>query len=401
MPQSYINLNKSLLDVNIPKLVEFTKLYTQNQLMVYVKSKFSEQALFVAEQIELFDKAQKKLPSWVANGCYFTRKSLEQCSSIPLANFKASLILGDVLVDLSAGLGVDDVAFANSFKQVIGVDPDKELNQIVRHNFNKLGVTNIIRVDANAADYLASNTQIADAYYIDADRRPTSKIKTFSLVDATPNVLAIVPKLVEQGSTLLLKLSPMVDIVYLFKTFANIETIYVVGFKNEVKEVLVVMHKTAHSAHQNIKAVQVNELGEVEHQFPGNVIVKTEESKIEDCFFEPSNMVIKAGLSASYAKACGINIVAKNSHYCTANFAVNNYFGRIFKVIHHQPFSKTSIKQYLKTNQITKANISARNFVTTVDEIRKTFNLTEGGEDYIFCTTDAAKNKLFWHCNKI
>lgn len=400
MPQSYTNLHQSVLDVNITNLVAFTKLYSKTQRIGYLKNTYNTHAIFFEEQIELFDKAQKKLPSWVAKGCYFTRKSLEQCSSIPLANFKTNLFLGDVLVDLSAGLGVDDVAFANSFKQVIGVDPDKDLNQIVRFNFNKLGVTNIIRVDAKAEDYLSNNTQIADAYYIDADRRPTSKVKTFSLVDATPNVLAIVPKLVDQGSTVLLKLSPMVDIAYLFKTFANIEMVYVVGLKNEVKEVLVVMHKNALSEHQNIRAIQVNEQGEVECQFPENAVLNQADVIGVDYFYEPSNMVIKAGLSVNYANACGIDIVAKNSHYCTANFAVNNYFGRMFKVINHQPFSKTTIKQYLKTNQITKANISARNFVTTVDELRKTFALTEGGDDYIFCTTNAAKNKLFWHCKK-
>lgn len=98
-------------DLNIEMLIEYTKAYNKTQLIMFLRKHYGEQAPFVAVQLELFDKAKKKLPAWTAAGCFFTKKSLEQCSSLPLASFKTTLVKGNILVDLSAGLGVDDVAF--------------------------------------------------------------------------------------------------------------------------------------------------------------------------------------------------------------------------------------------------------------------------------------------------
>ena len=400
MLQSYVNIAQCMQDLNIEMLNEYTKSYNKTHLVLFLKKQYGPCTPFVAEQLEVIDKAKKKLPEWFSKGCFFTKKSLEQCSSLPLAKFKTLLVKGDVLIDLSAGLGVDDVAFAATFKQVVGVDTDEVLNTIVRHNFNQLNLKNVTRVDASAEMFLSDNKLNVDVFYIDADRRPSGSTKTFSLTDATPNVLEMVPLLLSNGSEVLLKLSPMVDIAYLLKTFNHIKQVFVVGFKNEVKEVLVLLNNQSKTDVNNIKAVQVNEDGEVEFSFLPNKCEPIPISSIGNQFFyEPSNMLIKAGLSGDYAKHCGLNLVAKNSHYATGGF-VDAYFGRCFHVIHHGNFNKAGLKQYLKQHQITKANISARNFVSSVEDIRKTFAIEDGGGDYLFFTQDAGKNKLFWHCRK-
>ncbi len=400
MLQSYVNIAQCMQDLNIEMLNEYTKSYNRTQLILFLKKRYGPCTPFVAEQLEVIDKAKKKLPEWFSKGCFFTKKSLEQCSSLPLAKYKASLVCGEILVDLSAGLGVDDVAFAANFKQVIGVDSDEALNTIVMHNFNQLNRNNIKRVDATAETFLSDNKLKVNVFYIDADRRPSGSTKTFSLIDAAPNVLEIVPPIIHQGSEVLLKLSPMVDIAYLLKTFGYIKKVFVVGLKNEVKEVLVLMNNQSKTDSTNIEAVQVNEHGEVEFEFSLNNNEQIRVSNLNNQFFyEPSNMLIKAGLSGDYAKHCGLNLVAKNSHYATGDF-VHAYFGRCFQVIHHDTFNKAGVKQYLKQCQLTKANISARNFVSSVEDIRKTFTIEDGGGDYLFFTQDAAKNKLFWHCKK-
>jgi hypothetical protein len=400
MLQSYVNNAQSMQDLNIEMLIEYTKSYNKTQLIMFLRKQFGEHAPFVAVQLELFDKAKKKLPDWAAAGCFFTKKSLEQCSSLPLANFKTTIVKGNVLVDLSAGLGVDDVTFSKTFKKVIGVDVDEDLNKLVRHNYEKLNIKNITRVDATADFFLSDNKLDVDVYFIDADRRPTGLTKTFSLTDATPNVLELVPELLKNNSDVLLKLSPMVDIAYLFKIFPNVKRVYVVGMKNEVKEVLLLLNHQYETDPQHIEAVQVNEEGLVEFSYSPKSIPKVEPTKDEALhFFEPSNMIIKAGLSSEYASSLGLNMVSKNSHYATGNW-VDGYFGRWFKILHHAEFNKSGIKQYLKSIGLIKANVSARNFVSTVDEIRKIFLIDDGGEDYLFFTQDASKNKLFWHCVK-
>jgi hypothetical protein len=401
MAQSYVNIIQCMQVLNIEMLKEYTKLYNKTQLILFLKKNYGDCTPFIAEQLALIDKSKKKLPEWFAQGCFFTKKSLEQSSSIPLAKYKASLLKGDLLIDLSAGLGVDDVAFSTTFNRVIGVDVDETLNSIVRHNYERLNIHNVTRVDNTAEAFLIENLIKADAYYIDSDRRPSGSTKTYSLIGATPNVLDLAPALVGKGSDVLLKLSPMVDVSYVFKTFDYVKRLIVVGFKNEVKEVLVLLNSQANTECCNIEAVQVNEDGKVEFNFSFTLNRLIRESHIDNHFFyEPSNMIIKAGLSDDYADCCGLSLVAKNSHYATGGF-IDGYFGRCFSVVNHIVFSKSGIKQYIKQHGITKANVSARNFVSSVDEIRKSFNLEDGGDDYLFFTQDAVKNKLFWHCKKI
>ena len=401
MPQNYANIEDSLNEFNIKNVIEFTKSYTSNKLVAYVKATYPKVWPLVMEQINLFDKAQKKLSIWQNAGCLFTTKSFEQCSSLPLATYKASLISGNTLVDLSAGLGVDDAAFAQVFKKVIGVDADAELNVLVRYNFKKLGITNITRVDAFAEDFLANFNQPLDVVYIDADRRTANNQKVYTLKDSSPDVLALIPELLKNSTQILLKLSPMVDLSYIQQTLPHVAQIQVVGIKNEVKEVLVLLDKEASKT--EIKAVQVDALGNVEFEFSSlqqNEINANSEINF-NYFYEPSNMVIKAGLSTSLAQACNMQLVAKNSHYMLSQNANLNYCGRGFKIIHHDVFSKSAFSKYIKQINLAKANVSARNFVTTVDEIRKVFKLNDGGEDYLFFTTNAAKQKLFWHCSKM
>ena len=48
-----------------------------------------------------------------------------------------------------------------------------------------------------------------------------------------------------------------------------------------------------------------------------------------------------------------------------------------------------------------KANITIRNFPSSVAELRKRLKLKEGGEDYIFATTLADESKVLIKCKKV
>src|SRR5574344_322209 len=69
-------------------------------------------------QIEGRQKAKTKLPTWYANPdiIYPPHLALEQCSSEKTATYKADLIEGDTLVDLTGGLGVDCSFLSKKFK---------------------------------------------------------------------------------------------------------------------------------------------------------------------------------------------------------------------------------------------------------------------------------------------
>ena len=61
-------------------------------------------------------------------------------------------------------------------------------------------------------------------------------------------------------------------------------------------------------------------------------------------------------------------------------------------------FNKKELKKNLKG--IDAANITTRNFPISVAELRKKLKIKEGGENYIFATSDAKNNHLLLICKK-
>jgi len=73
------------------------------------------------EQIESKKRCLNKLPTWCKskNIYYPNRISIEQTSSEITAAYKANIISGNTLIDLTGGFGVDSYYFSKQFKTVI------------------------------------------------------------------------------------------------------------------------------------------------------------------------------------------------------------------------------------------------------------------------------------------
>ena len=65
--------------------------------------------------------------------------------------------------------------------------------------------------------------------------------------------------------------------------------------------------------------------------------------------------------------------------------------GRCFKIESVLPYNK---KQFKKEFVGSKANITTRNFPETVQKIRKKLNIKDGGDSYLFFTTDRIDEKM-------
>src|SRR5690606_17478033 len=96
-----------------------------------------------------------------------TAVSVEQTSSEPAAAFKASLVKGKLLVDLTGGFGVDSFFFAKQFEQVVHVEQNSALSEIAAYNFKLLGVPNIETVNTTTEHFLQHFTGHADVLYLD------------------------------------------------------------------------------------------------------------------------------------------------------------------------------------------------------------------------------------------
>ena len=379
-------------------LQSFLKKYAGFSAM-QVKKDFPAIYRVLSAQLELYPRAAEKLPEFTSTCCYLTRKSYEQSSSEPLAAYRASLFGGDTVIDLAGGLGIDDIALSKSFKNVVSVDPDGELNQIVDVNLARLKIGNIARVTTSAEEFVLSELN-ADLIYIDADRRssPSGK-RSVTLHDSKPDILKMLNRLFEISPMVLLKLSPLVDITYLIKTLKWVKEIRVISLKGETKEITVLMERK-HTSEPAVIAVDISSKGET-RQFPfkNDTSAKPDPGIRGTYLLEPASCLIKAGLVSRYAESLNIPPPDKNNILLFSSHAPADFMGRVFTIRTEMEFSKSALKNYLARNSITKANVTCRNFPVKPEELKKTFRLNDGGDDYFFFTVLKGEKK-FYHCLK-
>ena len=392
--------------VNIKQLCDDYKSMQSDQLIYELRKAYPNNTHLVASQILYHQKAKMKLPEFISNGCWLTAKSYEQSSSEATATFKASLFKGHDLLDLTGGLGVDDIAFSKVFVNVHSIDIDAELNAIVQSNVHKMGIGNIQRITNSAEAFVGDNQEKFDLIYADADRRTDKDTKQFLLTDIQPNLMELLPKIKKMSSKILLKLSPMLDLTLLKKQLPEIHQIIVVALGGEVKELLCVIDSKAPNECL-IEAVEIDEIGSVLFDY-NNQVSKSHHTILYECqpqtasfFYEPASALIKSGLHHSYISQFGMHPISPNSIYTIGNQFVNGFFGRAFQLVGAIKFNKKTILSYLAQHQIKFANIAKRDFTNDVVELKKMFNLMDGGSDYLFFSTDHNKQKWMFHCKKI
>ena len=85
----------------------------------------------------------------------------------------------------------------------------------------------------------------------------------------------------------------------------------------------------------------------------------------------------------------------QHSHLYTSDSLID-FPGRCFKIKNTLPYNK----QLLRKESINKANITTRNFPETVSQIRKKLKITDGGNSYMFFTTNIDENFIVLICSK-
>lgn len=193
-------------------------------------------------QIAGWQIAEKKVPLWArTEGILYPRHlSMEQCSSEVTARYKASLVSGESLADLTAGFGVDCSFMARNFNRVIYVEKQEILCDLARHNFPLLGLSRIQVCQADGVEYLRQMEPV-DCLFLDPARRDSHGGKTVAISDCEPDVCALESLLVEKGQYVLVKLSPMLDIGTALRELKYLREIHIVAVNNECKELIAVL----------------------------------------------------------------------------------------------------------------------------------------------------------------
>lgn len=359
---------------------------------------------YCLQQIEGWQTARRKLPRWAGtDGVVFPRRlSLEQCSSEATALYKARIVERllpegrDSMADLTAGMGVDFSYLAPLFERAVYVERDRELCDLSERNMPLLGVENAVAVCREAEEFVLEGEHFS-MLYLDPARRDKDGRKVSSIEHCSPDVGSMAKRLLEISPLVMVKLSPMLDIHDALTRLPEVAEIHVVGVDGECKELLLVMRRSHAYPIRHVCA----DLGEhgSEYAFEGGkAAAPTISPSIDSFLYEPNACILKAGIQDSLCKAFGIGKLHPFSHLFTSDKKVEGFPGRSFQVVSVSDCSKKSIRNM--AGNLGKANLTVRNFPSTVAELRKKWKLAEGGEDFLFATTVADGSFAIIHCKK-
>ncbi|MCC9165833.1 THUMP-like domain-containing protein [Pontibacter harenae] len=358
--------------------------------------------LELVQQIQALQKASAKLPTWASHPdiVFPAILSVEQTSSEATAAYKASLVSGKLLIDLTGGFGVDSFFFSKSFEKVIHVEQQSELSEIAAHNFRVLQADNVEAINTTAEAFLQQFEGKADVIFLDPARRSEQNQKLHFLQDCEPDVLQLLPLLFSKADAVLLKTSPMLDIDLAINQLQQVAKVWVVAVQNECKEVLYLLQS---KPSETVEQVAINLLPNATSQVLR--FNREEEESIKPAFsdpqeyiYEPNAAILKAGAYKAVGEAYNLNKLHPNSHLYTSDNFVEGFPGRSFRCLDTCRYSK---KEMLRRLPQKKANITVRNFPDTVATIRKKTGIKEGGDTYLFFTTDMHQQPIVLICQKV
>ncbi|WP_299001757.1 class I SAM-dependent methyltransferase [uncultured Tenacibaculum sp.] len=352
----------------------------------------------LANQLVAKQKSEKKLPTWFAteNIYYPAKISIEQTSSEITANYKSKLVQGESIIDITGGFGVDCLAFSKTFKKVIHCEINNDLSEIVAHNYKQLGVLNVETIAGDGLEYLKSTSQKFDCIYIDSSRRNDIKGKVFLLKDCLPNVPENLDLLLEKSNTILIKNSPILDITSTINELKFVKEIHIVAVNNEVKELLFLLKKEFKGL---VKVKTINLLKNKDQKFNFNLEneVFFDYSLPQKYLYEPNTAILKSGGFNEVASQLKVHKLHQHSHLYTSEKLIEDFPGRIFEIISVFPYNKKKLKREIKVD---KANITTRNFPKTVAQIRKETKLKDGGDTFLFFSTNLNNELIVVNCVK-
>lgn len=356
----------------------------------------------LAAQIQSRQKALKKLPEWSANEklIFPPALSVEQCSSEATAHYKAGIVSGKTLIDITGGMGIDCYYMSHSFAQAHYFEQQPEVAATAAYNFAQLGATRI-HVHEGESLHALRDGLTADWLYADPARRDANKEKVVRLADCTPDVAGNAALLLNAAPNILIKTSPLLDIDLASKELQKLKEVHVMGYEQECKELLFVLDLAMQEHDFKIKVRIIDSAGRPIHQLDfdreeeRNAVVSY--SKPLGYLYEPHAAVLKAGAFKTLCIRVNVQKLATHSQLYTSKELLTDFPGRSFKVV---AVCKPDIREISQHIPGDKANITTRNFPAKPEELRKKWKLKDGGDHYLFATTLADQSKVVVVCVK-
>ena len=351
----------------------------------------------ILNQIAARQRAKDKLPTWYAaeNIVYPSKISVEQTSSENAALYKSGLVLGESLIDLTGGFGIDDYFFSKKVANVTHCELNADLSAIAEHNFKTLGADNLQCIPGDSLNTLQQLDKQWDWLYADPARRSDTKGKVFMLKDCLPSVPDLLSTYFKYTSNILIKTAPLLDITAGLAELHFVKTIHIVAVNNEVKELLWVLQR-GYTGTPNLVAANLTKDGKDVFETSYDNDAEALYGLPKKYLYEPNSAIMKSGAFDAVGNHYKLEKLHKHSQLYTSDTLID-FPGRRFTINHILPYQKAEMKQYIEGK---KMNVTARNFPLQVTDIQKKWKIKDGGDTYAFFTTNSNNEKVVLLCGK-
>lgn len=364
-----------------PEVVDFLEQHFHTDLPEFLlkKSPFADISIQeLAQQLKGRKIAEKKFPFLLNDQIVFPpHLNLEQSSSTNTAEYKSKFLKGEKFLDLTAGFGIDAYFLSQNFQQITLVERDENLIKIVEHNWQILG-RNAKFISEPLEEFIAKTEEKFDVIYLDPARRSLEKRKVFLLEDLSPNVLEIQDRLLNLGSTIITKLSPMIDLTYLVSVVNNLHKIEIIAVKNEVKEVVIHQNKNLKSKEISVECINLETEDEAfSYTFGEEKNAVPKYGDFQKYLYIPSNALLKSGAFNLVSEKFDLYKLHQNTQLFTSENLIKNFPGRVLEM-------KLVSSKEIKSGE--QWNIISKNYPLSVAEIQKKYKVKQGGNRYLIFT---------------
>lgn len=364
-----------------PEVVEFLQQNYHTDLLEFLlkKSPFEDISIQeLAQQLKGRKIAEKKFPFLLKENIVFPpHLNVEQSSSTNTAKYKAKFLKGKKFLDLTAGFGIDAYFLSQDFEDVTLVERDENLIKIVKHNWEIFG-RKAQFISEPLEKFIVETEEKFDVIYLDPARRSLEKRKVFLLEDLSPNILEIQDQLLEMGTSIITKLSPMIDLSYLISVVKHIKKIEIIAVKNEVKEVVIHQNKDSKTDEISVDCINLETEEETFSYTIGeekNAVAKY--ADFQTYLYIPNNAVLKSGAFNLVSEKFDLHKLHPNTQLYTSENLIKNFPGRILEM-------KAVSSKEIKRDQ--QWNIISKNYPLTVAQIQKKYKIIQGGNRYLIFT---------------
>lgn len=347
--------------------------------MALGKSIFPEiSASELALQVQGLQVAMRKFPTMVKEGILWPPGlNLEQTSSEVTARYKRKLFPSVTeYMDLGCGFGVDAYFQSEGAEEVILVEQNPELVKLLRGNW-KIWNRPVSVIKEDLTKFLMKIEPREDRLiYLDPARRDQYHNRKVQLEDLSPDIVNLHDRLLYLSPEVWIKLSPMLDLYEMKKLLPGLSRVWILVYKNEVKEVLIRLGREKLNLKINLVDLSSGYENELEWGDLGNVAPV---GSLKEFLYIPHAGWMKSGAFARLCEEYKVKALHTNSHLFTSENYIQNFPGRSLQVEEISP-------KKLKKNS--SWNIISRNHPLRADQAKSKYKLRDGGKDYLIFTRD-------------